>query len=101
MKQVSLDLFHQDKNDFLLMVDRFHWVEPLKKTTTTEVTNIQLDWFYDIGFPKHVRSDGGPQFKSEDFKEFSNFNGIIHEILSPYYTQSNGHAESSVKNMKQ
>ena len=46
------------------------------------------------------RSDGGPQFTSNQFKEFLTRWGVSHKISSPYYAQSNGHAEASVKAMK-
>jgi len=56
-------------------------------------------WFLDFGFPTKIRSDGGPQFRS-DFNSFCSDLGIIKETSSPYYPESNGLAESAVKNMK-
>ncbi len=56
-------------------------------------------WFSKFGFPQIIRSDGGPQFRTE-FSEFCKTYGIMHELSSPYNPQSNGLAESAVKSMK-
>lgn len=45
-------------------------------------------------------SDGGPQFQSVEFKNFLNEWDIEHVVTSPYHSQSNGQAESSVKIVK-
>ena len=54
-----------------------------------------LDW----GLPKVIRSDGGPQFRSK-FSKLCQDHGITHELSSPYNPQSNGLAESAVKQVK-
>ena len=56
-------------------------------------------WFNDYGWPTHIRTDGGPQFRSE-FKEFCTEHGITHELSSPYNPESNGLAEVAVKSLK-
>jgi len=102
MENVSLDLFHLANKTFLVMVDRysgFPFVEHLKSTSTEGVTRTLRTWFYDFGVPVRLRSDGGPQFRSE-FQDFCKKLGIIHELASPYNPRSNGHAEAAVKNMK-
>ena len=102
MEQVSLDLFELAGKHYLIMVDRysgFPFVYRLKSLTTKAVTNVLTSWFQDWGWPKRARSDGGPQFRSE-FKQFCDDNNIIHELSSPYHSESNGHAEIFVKSMK-
>ena len=55
---------------------------------------------YRAWIPIHyIRSDGGPQFRSE-FDEYCKKNSIKHELSSPYNPESNGLAESAVKNLK-
>ena len=44
--------------------------------------------------------DGGPQFKSEEFRQFVAEWGIKHVMPSPYFPRSNGLAENGVKIMK-
>ena len=53
----------------------------------------------DFGYPTHIRTDGGPQFRGP-FKDWCNLKNIIHEVSSPYHAQSNGHAEQAVKMAK-
>ena len=57
------------------------------------------DWFNLLGWPQVIRSDNGPQFRSE-FAEFCEINEIKHETSSPYNLQSNSLAEAAVKNAK-
>ena len=46
-----------------------------------------------------IRSDGGPQFRTE-FTLFCSQHGIKHELSSPYNPESNVLAEAAVKNIK-
>ena len=99
---MSVDLAYFEGDHYLVNVDRFSgWpnVEKLKKLDTSAVTSQLEDWNYDFGKPERLRTDGGPQFRSE-FKEWCEENGIIHELSSPEHHQSNGHAENAVKHMK-
>ena len=58
-------------------------------------------WFADFGIPVRIRSDGGPQFDSAEYRDFLERWGINPPGLSsPTYSQSNGLAESGVKAMK-
>ena len=57
------------------------------------------NWFNTFGWPERIRSDNGPQYRSE-FDEFCAEHSIVHENSSPYFPQSNGLAESAVKQMK-
>ena len=47
-----------------------------------------------------IRSDGGPQFDSADYREFLRAWGVIPGYFSPRFAQSNGLGESAVKAMK-
>jgi hypothetical protein len=102
MLQMGLDLFACHGQDWLLMVDRFSglpFCQKLRSTVTSSVTKVLLAWFCEWGFPKVLRSDGGPQFRSE-FKELCAKYNIEHELSSPYHPQSNGLAEAGVKSVK-
>ena len=68
--------------------------------TTSAVTTKLENWFNDFGWPTTLRSDGGRQFTSGQFEEWCQENGIKHELSNAYFSQSNGHAESAVKQMK-
>lgn len=84
------------------MIDRYSgygWAGKLNSTSTEKVTDKLAEWFYEHGWPRKIRSDGGPQFRSE-FKQFCESHGIQHELSSAYNSRSNGLAESGVKSLK-
>ena len=102
MEKVSMDLYSLNGKQYLVMSDRYSgypFVHLLRKETTAAVTTKLQEWFSDLGRPTSIRSDGGPQFRGE-FKEFCAKLGIEVETSSPRYPQSNGHAESAVKQVK-
>jgi hypothetical protein len=47
-----------------------------------------------------IISDGGPQFVSQEFNDFTKKWDIVHTTSSPMHQQANGKAESAVKIMK-
>ena len=97
-----MDLFDFEGNTWLVLVDKYSgypFAQSLRSTTTAAVTSIINDWFLEYGFPVVIRSDNGPQFRSE-FAAYCSKNNIKHQTASPYMPQSNGLAESAVKNVK-
>ena len=99
---VSIDLGKQNGVQHLILADRYSgWpmAKPLKRLDTTAITDILEEWFIDTGKPERIRSDGGPQFRSE-FTEWCKKQGIHHELSSAYHHESNGHAEAAVRDMK-
>ena len=102
MEEVSMDLFTERGQKYLVMADRYSGyplVTKLTKETSAAVNAKLSDWFADLGRPMSVRADGGPQFR-QPFKDFCANLGIAVETSSPHYSQSNGHAESAVKDVK-
>ena len=51
----------------------------------------------EIGVPRCIVSDGGMQFTSQKFKDFTRMWGIQHRVTSPTNTQSNGQAKCCVQ----
>ena len=69
--------------------------------TSSKVISQLRQWFVDLGIPICIRSDGGPQYDSAEYRDFLKRWGINPPGLSsPTYSQSNGLAESGVKAMK-
>ena len=102
MTDVGSDLFQIGHNHYLVMVDRysgFPFVAKLKSLTSSSIIKILTDWFNTFGWPERIRTDNGPQYRSE-FDEFCKQFNIIHENSSPYFAQSNGLSEAAVKQMK-
>ena len=103
MEAVGCDLFEAAGNHYVVLVDQysgFLWVEKLRNQSTAEVTKHLTKWFRTFGFCQRLRSDGGPCFKSDAFREFCEKFSIVHEKSSAYFPQSNGLSEAGVKNAK-
>jgi len=99
----SADLADINAKSWLVYVDRlsgFPLAAQLTKTTTKHVTDQLRGWFCEYGFPTHFRSDNGPQFRSQEFKEFCVKYGITHETSAAYNPRGNGLAENAVKQVK-
>ena len=69
-------------------------------TSTSETTKVLLSLFSRHGLPNKLVSDKGPQFTSDEFKEFMSNCGIIHIKTAPYHSQTNGEAERLFKPLK-
>ena len=68
MDMVAADLFTLRGKNYLCMTDRFSgncWVEPLRSTTTSTITDKLTNWFLELGIPSLIRTDGGPQFRRD------------------------------------
>ena len=93
MNDLGIDLFDALGKKWLTVVCRYAWLSQLQKTTTASVLESLENLLNSI------RSDGGPQFRSE-FAEYCKLKNISHELASPYNPESNGLAEAAVKNLK-
>ena len=67
---------------------------------TGDVITILRRNFALFGTPARIRSDGGLQLASAEFRDFAQKWGFTHSMSSPHYPQSNGHIEAAVKAMK-
>lgn len=103
-ESVSADFFVVAGKSFLVVVDRLSgWpvVVPCHGDTTSATTiRIFCRYFREVGVPLRLRTDGGPQFTSQEFRHFMDRWGVRHVVTSPHYPQSNGHAEAAVKTVK-
>ena len=103
-QSVSTDYFGHAGNQYLIYTDRFSgWpmVQMFRQAATANKLISTLRKFFSAtGVPEILRSDGGPQYKSKIFNDFLNQWAVRHHQSSPYYPQSNGHAEASVKAVK-
>ena len=55
----------------------------LNSTSTSTIIRTLQSWFNVMGWPRAIRSDGGPQFHGE-FASFCIDFGIKYELASPY-----------------
>ena len=101
--RVGVDLFELDNKPYLITVDyfsNFFEVDYLTTTTATQVITKLRIHFARYGIPDTVVTDNGPQFSCEQFKKFASDWQFKHSTSSPYYAQSNGKVENSVKTAK-
>lgn len=103
MEALGMDIFHCGGKDWLVIVDRysgFPFVRRLPSLSSAATIRALEQILWEFGLPDSIRSDGGPQFTSSEFKDFLHSLDIRHEISSPYNPASNGLAEAGVKQVK-
>lgn len=80
----------------LVVVDyfsRYIEVEVLKKTDSCETIKRLVTIFARFGLPVSITSDNGPQFTSEEFRNYCQSNNITLITTTPYWPQQNGEVE--------
>ncbi|XP_054929043.1 uncharacterized protein [Dermacentor andersoni] len=75
-------------------------VWPMSSTTTTKTAERLRNVFAAYGLPEKLVSDNGPQFKSVEFSDFLECNGVKQVRAAPYHPTSNGAAERTVQTIK-
>ena len=88
MQHVASDLFTFDRQQYLVLVNRFSgypFIQKLTRLETSAITYKLFAWFTQYGMADRIRTDGGPQFRSE-FDEFCTRNGIVLYTNSPRRT---------------
>ena len=101
--QVGADLFQLNGHHYLLLVDYYSGfieVSILTSTTSKQVITHCKSHFSRHGIPDVLITDNGPQFSSDEFKQFSSDYNMEHRTSSPLYPQSNGMAEKAVQTVK-
>ena len=72
----------------------------LGSTTSRVLAQEMKAVFAKLGVPNDIVSDGGPQYTSVEFRDFTKHWQIEHRVSSPRNPQSNGMAEHCVQTMK-
>jgi hypothetical protein len=103
-EEVSADLFSHGGHHFLAYADRLSgWTTVTvwrKDPTSHNLIKTIAREFVHLGVPIKLRSDGGTQFDSREFRSFLQRWGVSFVPSTPHNPQSNGLAESAVKSMK-
>jgi transposase InsO family protein len=97
--KIGTDLFCFSGNDYLITAVFFE-IDRLYDTSSKTVISKLKQHFARWGIPETVISDNGPQYSSEQFKNFSRLWDFKHKISSPGHAQSNGKVENAVKSAK-
>ena len=103
MDRLRTDLFHLGGKNYLVVVDLFSgfkWCSKLKLLDSSKVIAKMEHWFSQgCGLPRVIRSDSGPQFRSQ-YNNWLEAVGVIREMSSAYNPRSNGLAEKGVQDLK-
>ena len=103
-KELAADFCYHGGQCYLVIVDCYtDWptVVPMgKSANATNLITVLRELFARTAVPDTFRSDGGPQFSSNQFRQFATQWKFQHQMSSPHYPQSNGKAEATVKSMK-
>ena len=102
-QKVAADLFELNKSQYLLIVDyfsRYPEVFQLNSTTSSSIVKVLKATFAHHGVPSILFTDNGPQFSSQNMKDFASAYSFRHITSSPRYPQSNGFVERTVGTMK-
>lgn len=84
----------------LVIVDyrsRYIIAKPVKSTSFENTRRVLDAVFEKEGFPQNIKSDNGPPFNGEDYKQYCTERGINVIFSTPLYPQQNGLAESCMK----
>ena len=96
---VASDLFNWNNQDFVIVVDYYskYWeMERLYDTKSLIIVKKMKKMFWRSGVPETLRSDNGPQYTAQLFKEFSKEWNFSHVTSSPKYPKSNGFVERHI-----
>ena len=83
-------------HSILVVVDhysRYYEYAIMTSTTAVKVIDNLEEIFSRHGLPTTIKSDNGPQFRSEEFQEYCKQNGIVHLKTAPKWPQANGEVE--------
>ncbi len=100
---IAANLFSYMGREYLVITDKYSgWPElfDFGRRGVNSVEEAISRWSMVMGVPNCLTSENGPQFKSEEFKNYCKKWGIQHDLSSSYHHITNGHAEAEVKSMK-
>ncbi|XP_035989083.1 uncharacterized protein K02A2.6-like [Fundulus heteroclitus] len=100
---VASDIFEFEGKHLILLVDyfsKFIEVDELKDQRSCTTIEMLKSQFSRHGIPTVLRTDNGPQYVSEEFRDFCENYGISHLTSSPHTPHSNGEVERAVQTVK-
>ena len=102
---LAMDFYGPLPNGKELMVvcDEYSRQVLVQEVISTAAENVvpKLDEIFSLfGIPKIVKSDNGPPFNGQKFKDFAESLGFEHRKVTPLHPAANGQAESFMKNIK-
>lgn len=80
-----------------LFIVRFLIARPVKSTNFEQTKMVLEEIFAREGFPKNIRSDNGPPFNGDEYKNYCADRGIDTSFSTPLFPQQNGLVENYMK----
>ena len=77
----------------------FPEVEIVRSTSANTVIPVLDKVFSSRGMPTVVKSDNGPPFQSDNFKQYAEQMGFKHQKVTPYWPEANGSCENFMKSL--
>ena len=87
----------------LVVVDEYSRFPEVEIVTSTAATTVipKLDKIFScLGIPAVAKTDNGPPFNGQAFKDFSLYLGFKHRKITPYWPRANAEAERFMKTLK-
>lgn len=84
----------------LVIIDyrsRYIFAQPVKSTNFEFTKKVLEEVFNREGFPRFIKTDNGPPFNGDEFKQYCNARGIQNVFSTPLFPQQNGLVENSMK----
>ena len=103
-QRLNSNLFEFKSHEYLILSDQYSKFPVIRKLTSTSpqaiVTHLK-SIFAEHGIPAQPVTDNGPQYSSQEFKDFTESYGIEHHLTSSHhYPQPNGSSELMVQTAK-
>ncbi|XP_046736586.1 uncharacterized protein K02A2.6-like [Diprion similis] len=102
--KIGSDIFELKGKTYLMLIDYFSEypeIAELKGSVTSHLIITETkEIFSRHGIPLTMISDGGTQFTSKEFEQFTKEYEFVHIASSPTYAQSNGMAERNIQTAK-
>ena len=100
-QMIAMDYYQIKGKSWLVIADRFSgWLclyYFLREATSCDLVNTLKYYFCIFGVADQVSSDDGPQFRSNEFRQFLTSWGVgKHRVSSSYHPHSNLRAETAV-----
>ncbi|CAM1305073.1 Uncharacterised protein r2_g1484 [Pycnogonum litorale] len=92
-QRIHLDYAAFNGKNFLVLFDaESKWMAAAQMTSTSSHATLRTlySWFSRFGFPEEIHTDGGPQFRSYEFRSKLSEWNIKSTISPPYHLESNG-----------
>lgn len=103
-QRVHIDYAGPTNGEYILLcIDAFSkWPGTFctHSTSTNRTIELLSEAFSRFGFPETLVSDNGPQFKSKEFEDFLQGNGIKHKVTAPFHPATNVQADRYVQTIK-